>query len=129
MKVTRIKFYGYNNYDDKDSYISKCNGQSYASTMYPFPKKAADGSAVLTTHSIDFYPIPAQNTIPFRIEGKQCCLVITLYKTDGTTSIVTLTPDAPADTPIYSLDGTRLTPTTLRPGQIYIRSGQKFLHH
>ncbi|MBP5171746.1 MAG: pectate lyase [Bacteroidales bacterium] len=81
MKVSKIKFYGYDNYSDGDSYISQCNGKSYSSGTYVFPAKDAAGNAKLVSHTIEF-ATPAQNSISFTLGGKQCGLAITLFVKD-----------------------------------------------
>ncbi|MDE5785090.1 MAG: pectate lyase, partial [Duncaniella sp.] len=43
MKVSRIRFTGYNNYSDADAYISRCNGKYYPTSDYTFPPKDESG--------------------------------------------------------------------------------------
>lgn len=81
LKVSKVKFYGYDNYSDGDSYISQCNGNNYASNQYVFPAKDAAGNAKLVSHTIEF-ATPAQSSISFTLGGKQCGLAITLFVKD-----------------------------------------------
>lgn len=59
MAVDKIKFYGYDNYAEADAYISELNGTTYNSTEYVFPAKDANGTAQLTSHTIEFADQPA----------------------------------------------------------------------
>ena len=87
FKVLSIKFKGYDNYADADSYIQECNGTEYSSTQYVFPQKNGS-SYVLTEHQINF-DTPATGQITFTPAGKQVVWVITLcgtYKSDDSMS-------------------------------------------
>jgi len=94
MGVSKIRFYGYDNYADGDSYISQCNGKSYASNTYVFPAKDASGNATLAGHTIEF-DSPVQNSISFTLGGKQCGLAITLFVKDPASGLDKALPIIP----------------------------------
>lgn len=85
MKVEKVKFYGYDNYD-VDAYISNFNGTVFGSTDYVFPAKDASGNMTYVSHTFDASAVPAGGSFSFTLGSKQCCLVITLLQkgeTDG----------------------------------------------
>lgn len=95
VAVDKIKFYGYDNYAEADAYISELNGTTYNSTEYVFPAKDANGTAQLTSHTIEFADQPVTGAIEFTIASKQCALAITLFckdSTSGTTAIKSENP-------------------------------------
>lgn len=91
IAVDKIKFYGYDNYAEADAYISELNGTTYNSTEYVFPAKDANGTAQLTSHTIEFADQPATGTIGFTVAGKQCALAITLFCKDSTSGVTDIT--------------------------------------
>ena len=121
-KVTKVSFYGYNKYDDKDSYIAEVNGLEYGETDYVFPMKNA-GQAVYRTHDIDLVS-PAEGSMTFTIKGKQCALRISLT-TELSTGINDITIERKPTGKIYNLQGMEVK-EPLAPG-IYIRDGKKFI--
>lgn len=121
-KVTKVSFYGYNKYADKDSYIAELNGLEYGETDYVFPAKDND-QAVYRTHDIEL-ATPAEGSMTFTIKGKQCALKISLY-TDISTGISDITVERKPTGKIYNLQGMEVK-EPLRPG-IYIRDGKKFI--
>ena len=121
-KVTKISFYGYNKYEDKDSYIAEVNGTEYGETDYVFPMKNA-GQAVYRTHDIDLVS-PAEGSMTFTIKGKQCALRISLT-TELSTGINDITIERKPTGKIYNLQGMEVK-EPLAPG-IYIRDGKKFI--
>ena len=121
-KVTKVSFYGYNKYADKDSYIAELNGLEYGETDYVFPAKDND-QAVYRTHDIEL-ATPAEGSMTFTIKGKQCALKISLY-TDISTGISDITVEREPTGKIYNLQGMEVK-EPLRPG-IYIRDGKKFI--
>lgn len=113
LKVTKISFYGYDNYD-VDAYLKSVNGTNYGATDYVFPAKV-DDDAVYVTHSIDLSSQPAQGTLPFSIGAKQCCLIITLYGVDSTTGIGQT----------VTIDSTKATRKYVEKGHIVIKKGKR----
>ncbi len=82
LAVTKVTFYGYDNYET-NAYISNLNGTTYDATTYVFPAK--EGTTMYNVaHTIDLSSKPAVGTLPFTLEAKQCCLIITLYTVDAT---------------------------------------------
>ena len=96
MAVDKIKFYGYDNYAEADAYISELNGTTYNSTEYVFPAKDANGTAQLTSHTIEFADQPATGTIEFTIASKQCALAITLFCKDSTSGTAAIKSENPS---------------------------------
>ena len=82
MKVSKVKFTGYDNYDDSDAYIALCNGVRYQSGQYVFPAKDSNGNAKFVSHTLDFSNNPIEGSFLFSIAGKQCGLAITLFVKD-----------------------------------------------
>ena len=89
--VEGIKFKGFDNYTEGDSYIAELNGKTYGSTDYVFPL-----SQDVKSYDIDFGST-VSGTLKFKISGKQTCLSITLKTTDTPTGIKEVKP---AVTPI-----------------------------
>lgn len=112
LKVTKISFYGYDNYD-ADAYLKSVNGTSYAATDYVFPRKV-DGDAVFVTHTIDLSATPATGTLPFTIGAKQCCLIITLYTVSATGIVEAV-----------KVDASKVTRKYLENGRIVIQKGNR----
>lgn len=82
LAVTKVTFYGYDNYET-NAYISNLNGTTYDATTYVFPAK--EGATMYNVaHTIDLSSKPAVGTLPFTLGAKQCCLIITLYTVDAT---------------------------------------------
>lgn len=123
MKVQKVKFYGYDNYADADSYISQCNGKTFGASEYVFPAKNSSGTAVLTAGTVDFGETPATGSITFTLGGKQCALTISLYEPDGTQSIVTVHMSENSSHLLYDLNG-RIINTGL-PSGICVKDGRK----
>ena len=96
IAVDKIKFYGYDNYAEADAYISELNGTTYNSTEYVFPAKDANGTAQLTSHTIEFADQPATGAIGFTIAGKQCGLAITLFCKDSTSGTAAIKREDPS---------------------------------
>ena len=79
MKVEKVKFYGYDNYDT-DAYISRFNGTAFSSTDYVFPAKDSGGNMTYVSHTLDASDVPAGGHFAFTLGSKQCCLIITLFQ-------------------------------------------------
>lgn len=79
LAVTKATFYGYNNYKETDAYISEVNGTSFDATDYVFPQKDSSDNATYVSNTIDLANNPAIGSMTFTVNGKQCCLIITLY--------------------------------------------------
>lgn len=121
-KVTKVSFYGYNKYEDKDSYIAEVNGTEYSETDYVFPMKNA-GQPVYKTHDISLIA-PAEGSMTFTLKGKQCALRVSLTTTTST-GIDEVTVERKPNGKIYNLQGMEVK-EPLAPG-IYIRDGKKFI--
>lgn len=119
MQVDKVQFYGYDNYDS-DAYISSFNGYDFGATEYVFPAKDSSGNPVYTSHTLT-NGSPIENSFTFKLGSKQCCLIITLYVKNGTSSI-SLPVVSSSDGIIYDLRGVRTD--TPKKG-IYIINGKK----
>ena len=120
MVVSKVQFYGYDNYDE-DAYLKSFNGTTFVATDYVFPAK--NGTNVIdVTHTIEL-PTPVTDSFTFSLGAKQCCLVITLFQGDGTVA-VTLPISSPqaGSNIIYNLHGKKLHKPTKG---VYIINGQK----
>ena len=112
MKVDKVQFYGYDNYN-VDAYISSFNGTDFSATDYVFPAKE-DGNGFFVSHILDTSDQPIENRFTFKLGAKQCCLIITLYQKNNTSAIV------------LPLDNARLTDGKwLRNGKLMIRKNGK----
>jgi pectinesterase len=107
--VTKVTFYGYDNYTGTNSYISSLNGVNYSTTDYVFPQKeTAESDGIYTTQTITLNT-PATGSLPFVLGGKQTCLIITVYtvETTGVENIYAL--DATNGKPIKYIKNNKLT--------------------
>ena len=86
MKVEKVKFYGYDNYD-ADAYISRFNDTTFGSTDYVFPAKDSSGNMTYVSHTLDASSVPAGGHFSFTLGAKQCCLIITLFQKGETSGI------------------------------------------
>ena len=121
MKVDKVQFYGYDNYD-VDAYLSMFNGTTYGSTDYVFPAKDDSGNPTYVTHTLE-PATPIEGSFSFTLGSKQCCLVITLFQKNATTGITLPVGTLhSANTPIYNLHGTKLS--TPAKGIYIIRSAE-----
>ena len=77
LQVTEAKLYGYCNWDDSDAYVQMWNNTTYTADDYFFPRTKND-KAQWVTHIIDHTAHPVTDELPFRLEGKQACIIITL---------------------------------------------------
>ena len=89
MKVEKVKFYGYDNYDT-DAYISHFNGTAFGSTDYVFPAKDASGNMTYVSHTLDASAVPAGGSFTFTLGAKQCCLIITLFQKGVESRVISL---------------------------------------
>lgn len=83
LAITKVTFFGYDNYAASDSYLSELGGTEYSETEYVFPAKDADGNYTSATHNIDLTS-PATGSLTFTVKGQQTCLVITVYAVEVT---------------------------------------------
>ena len=90
MKVEKVKFYGYDNYDT-DACISNFNGTAFGSSDYVFPAKDSSGNMTYVSHTLDASAVPAGGSFTFTLGAKQCCLIITLYQKAETNGVEGLT--------------------------------------
>lgn len=107
--VTKVTFYGYDNYTGTNSYISSLNGVSYSTTDYVFPQKeTAESDGIYTTQTITLNT-PATGSLPFVLGGKQTCLIITVYTVETTGVEKVYTIDATNGKPIKYIKNNKLT--------------------
>ncbi len=129
MKISKVQFYGYDNYADTDAYILELNGTKFDATTYVFPQKDGD-EMTYASHTLNS-AAPMEGSFTFTVAGKQCCLVITLYQSNGTTSI-TLPVSSQQNAPLYNLQGMQVKDSARqgpanRPSKgIYIQNGKKY---
>lgn len=120
MKIDKVDFYGYDNYD-VDAYISHFNGTDFSATDYVFPAKDGDNMTYVT-HTLQA-ATPIENSFSFKLGSKQCCLIITLYEKDGSTAI-TLPLASNSEKPAYNLQGMRVNGNAKG---LYIQNGKLFI--
>lgn len=122
MRVRKVQFYGYDNYD-ADAYIKSFNGQNFSATDYVFPAKDDTGNMTYVTHTLEA-KTPITGSFSFTLGNKQCCLIITLYHSNGSTNVsIPLNPEQETNS-IYTLQGVRVD----NPQKgIYIRNGKKII--
>lgn len=89
LSVTEITFYGYDNYNGADSYLSKLGDMTFTSTDYVFPQKSSTGTRYPVTHTIPL-SIPVTNSLVFQFDGKQTVVKITLKCVRASNISVTL---------------------------------------
>ena len=77
LSVTEITFYGYDNYNGEDSYLSQLGNTTYSSTDYVFPQKSTNGTRYPVTHTISL-STPVKNSLIFQFGGRQTVVKITL---------------------------------------------------
>lgn len=129
MKISKVQFYGYDNYADTDAYIQELDGTKFDATTYVFPQKVGD-EMTYASHTLNS-AAPMEGSFTFTVAGKQCCLVITLYQSNGTTSI-TLPVSSQQNAPLYNLQGMQVKDSARqgpanRPSKgIYIQNGKKY---
>lgn len=84
--VEKINFTGYDNYEEKDSYIKSLNSESFTPTQYVFPAKLNTVETQIASHTITLSS-PATGSLSFSVAGNQTCLIITLFCSDTPRSI------------------------------------------
>ena len=98
ISVTKVTYYGYNNYNTGDANISKFNGQTLSDDAYVFPAKDitgitpakdTEGTAIYRSYTLT-PDAPVTDQLKFSLKNKQCCLVISLYGV-STTGVKTVT--------------------------------------
>jgi hypothetical protein len=120
MKVTKVQFYGYDNYDEV-AYLKSFNGKTFAATDYVFPAKSDSGEFTYVTHTLTA-DAPIENSFTFSLGSKQCCIIMTLYEPSGATAVVVPVATA-ADGAVYTLQGMRTTTPTKG---VYIQNNRKY---
>ena len=121
MKIVKVAFYGYDNYDS-DAYIKSFNGTQYGTTDYVFPAKN-DADMTYVTHTLTA-AAPIEGSFTFSLGNKQCCLILTLYHNSGATAITLPVTNQPLDGVLYNLQGVRVDQPTKG---LYIRNGKKII--
>ena len=122
MRVSKVQFYGYDNYD-ADAYIKSFNGQNFSATDYVFPAKDDAGNMTYVSHTLEA-ATPITGSFIFTLGSKQCCLIITLYHNNGSTSITLPLETQKATNNVYTIQGIRVD----NPGKgIYICNGKKII--
>ena len=97
---------GVNNYD-ADAYIKSFNGQNFSATDYVFPAKDDTGNMTYVSHTLEA-KTPITGSFSFTLGNKQCCLIITLYHSNGSTNVsIPLNPEQETNS-IYTLQGVRV---------------------
>lgn len=119
MKIDKVDFYGYDNYD-VDAYISHFNGTDFGATDYVFPAKNGDDMTYVN-HTLEA-ATPIENSFSFKLGSKQCCLIITLYEKDSSAAITLPIATNDAEAPVYNLHGMRVGSRTKG---LYIQNNKK----
>ena len=76
LQVTEAEIRGYCNASDEDAYLAQWNNTTYTND-YLFPRTDG-GDSQWVTYYINMSDAPAQDTLLFRISGRQTSMVITL---------------------------------------------------
>jgi len=113
--VDSVNFTGYDNYADVDSYLGELNGVSYGTTDYVYTQKDANGNYTICSHTVPLNT-PASGTLPFKFQGKQVVMKITLYvrTSTGVDQIVISPLDPDGFTNVYSLNGSIIKCNVIR---------------
>ena len=109
IQVTKVNFYGYDNYNTGDSWLYDFNGTTPDSASCSFPMKDAS-SAVVSMGDATVTPTdPITGSFTYSFGGKQVVIAITLtVETKGSSSIQESTQDAldpDGKTSVYGIDG------------------------
>ena len=78
LQVTTAEIRGYCNYGDADAYLQLWNGVTFPATQYVFPR-TDEGDSQWVTYFIDMSDSPAEDTLSFRLAGRQTSMTIRLY--------------------------------------------------
>lgn len=89
LTVTEVTFYGYDNYDGGDSYLSMLGDMAFSSTDYVFPQKSSSGDRYPVTHTISL-STPVSNSLTFKFSVKQTVVKINLKCVSTSNVSVTL---------------------------------------
>jgi hypothetical protein len=76
--VDSVKFSGYDNYGETDSYLSEVNGTTFDPTDYIYTMKDASGNYTVCSHTVAFNE-PLTGSFTFTFGGKQVVISIELY--------------------------------------------------
>lgn len=131
--VDSVKFTGYDNYADLDSYLSELNGSVFDSDKYVFNQKDINGNYTVCNYTVPLEN-PATGSFVFKFDGKQVVISMLLYAHLSTgiksTYISPLDPDALIN--VYDLNGRTVRMNVLRRNAleqlnkgVYILDGQK----
>jgi hypothetical protein len=105
IKTDTIRFTGYDNYSDADSYLKELNGQIFGNTEYVYTKKDASGNYKICEYTIALAK-PATGSLTFMFSGKQVVMTITLSTSSATGLNTIFKSDAnDKQTDVYSIDG------------------------
>lgn len=123
ISIGKVRFIGYSNVDNEDSYLGELNGKTYGESEYVFPSRTTETTA---THTISF-DTPVSKTLTFTPKGQQTVCNITLY-TASSTGIRDVQPADRQPDAIYTLDGRRVQQNTsgLKKG-VYIVNKKKVI--
>ncbi|MDP4276778.1 MAG: hypothetical protein Q8914_04000 [Bacteroidota bacterium] len=107
-QVDSVKFVGYDNYPDGDSYLSELNGAKFGSTDYVYTKKDASGNYTMCSHTVPL-PAPASGSFTFTFSGKQVVVSLVLI-TKVSTGLNSVSQSSMAQTnvDVYSIDGRKI---------------------
>ncbi len=121
MKVGKVQFYGYDNYDE-DAYIAAFNGNDYSATDYVFPAKNGDEMSYVSHTLTPASPI--EGSFTFKLGKKQCCLIITVYEINNASGIQEVEHALSDNAKVYCLQGIQVTNPTKG---IYIQNDKKYV--
>ncbi len=131
--VDSVRFSGYDNYADGDSYLSELNGTTFGSTDYVYTLKGTN--YVVCTHTIPFVT-PPTGSFTFTFGGKQVVMNITLFTRELTAlNNNTFIPyDPNGMTNVYNMEGKLIRQNVIRkdatsglPNGIYIIDRKKMI--
>ena len=133
VAVDSVRFSGYDNYADADSYLSELNGTTFGTTDYVYTMKGTN--YVVCTHTIPF-ATPPTGSFTFTFGGKQVVISITLYTRELTAlNNNTFIPyDPNGITNVYNMEGKLIRQNVIRkdatsglPNGIYIIDRKKMI--
>lgn len=118
VAVSKVEFYGRNNYTDADAYLSELNGQTFSATDYVFPKDKS-----MQTHTISL-AMPAKGTLTFTVKVKQICAAVKLYA-ESSTGIRGATASPRATPLVFTIDGRRAKGDKPQSKGAFVINGKK----
>lgn len=137
IAVDSVKFIGYDNYADGNSYLSEVNGTTFSSTQYVFPARPSSSTYTLSNQTV--YLSNVKGSFTFTVSGYQICSQIVIYAhsaaaSSGINEVTSDSLDPNGLTDVYSVTGQLIKRNIVRsdaennlPNGIYIIDRQKVI--